>query len=543
MVSQLFGNEMAEDDELLRDCYVSPTSFSRLSEKPILVGRWGSGKTAMLYHVNQTLSQELAKRNREEETAWHLSEKNTIDEQSGIYLRNIQNEFGYDKDLVKRILERLWRAEITRGQCLLLSRLWEYYGSPTTGRHWSFIAGIAQSADVTIPIWRQIPKAVPIALGEDHVDIPNESQSYLVTLFDDVTLGYIKACLRDVANREIQPVLAVEPIDTPESKIEEIGLSDVMITALLNVYRRAFMPSPEQPIKIHIAIPWHRFVIDKLDAPQHLSQFIDRIVWGEDSLREFINRRVEWEFRRTGRSFRKGPRDAWYTLFGDSVLNDHCEGRIYEDSFCYVLRHTHYRPRDLMHFAREVVEGYASSEKKTLDSVLIGRRGEKISASILRETLRRTCPVSINDRLMPEIKRRYPGVEERIKASLTGIAVPFTLENLAGRIDRANINIDLLELVDQLWTSGIIGVEITPKSEQILQSLRGILGREGFRQYTSDRRRIYKWYFFEYNWDGKPIELINRYAKSEDTEAKLVLHPRTFEYLQPTVSRHCPIGA
>ena len=129
-----------------------------------------------------------------------------------------------------------------------------------------------------------------------------------------------------------------------------------------------------------------------------------------------------------------------------------------------------------------------------------------------------------------------------------GLSVPFRVDDLKKRYKKVKESdvspFKLNEIVAQLWQSGIVGVEIVPKSEQIVNSFIHVLGREGFRQYNlSGGKKLYRWYFFEYNFDGKPNELMKRYEHTEEADARLVLHPSTFEYLLPNVYRVCPIGA
>ena len=101
----------------------------------------------------------------------------------------------------------------------------------------------------------------------------------------------------------------------------------------------------------------------------------------------------------------------------------------------------------------------------------------------------------------------------------------------------------LNEIIDQLWTSGIMGIQVIPKSEQIADSFRQILGTPGFREYLAGVKKMYRWYFFEYNLEGKPTEFMRRYENEEELDIGLVLHPSTFEHLGPNVSTECPIGA
>lgn len=75
----VFGNENAENDHLLNACYVAPPGAK--SGKPILVGRWGTGKTGYLLHTNQELEKALVSKNSRLSRIWYL-DKNAIDTHS-----------------------------------------------------------------------------------------------------------------------------------------------------------------------------------------------------------------------------------------------------------------------------------------------------------------------------------------------------------------------------------------------------------------------------------------------------------------------------
>lgn len=532
MTQIIFGSENAENDQLLYDCYVSQPQ--EVTSKSILTGRWGTGKTALLLHAGRPLSTELAKIN-EPEKLWYLDEY-TLDLNS---LLKLQTDF--DKQNLTRALEGLWKAEIVRVLCLLLSRLWVYYGSPR-GDHWSFVGKVAKSEDAIRPIWKRVPDAIALILGpdKDRYKAVTDIQNTFEAFFLERALNVIQDCLREITNYPIQPIVAVEPIDTPTSALEEqTSLAQTIITALLNLYRSTFEPSQNQLVQLRLSVPWHRYVPDDLDFPQKLPQYIGTIKWREASLREFINARIEWEFKTLDRGFtRKGSVDAWSTLFEDRVRNTYCEPETFEDSFKYFLRHTHHRPRDLQRMARLAVESQASFSGASVHDVLLGRGGKKIGDSVIKETIRRNCRNSTKERIT-EARRKYSDLSQIID-NFYGLPVPFAIEDVKKRITGSNV----AEVLTKLWSAGIIGVELTPKSEQARQFLAVTFGDGACRYYSlGGGEKVYKWYFFEYNWDGEITELMNRYRESEETEALFVLHPITFAKLMPNVNRVCPIGA
>ena len=71
MGHDIFGNEDAKDDDLLRKCFVEP---SELLNRPIIVGRWGIGKTAVLFHQNAILEDTLNYIDPENKQLWYIGE-------------------------------------------------------------------------------------------------------------------------------------------------------------------------------------------------------------------------------------------------------------------------------------------------------------------------------------------------------------------------------------------------------------------------------------------------------------------------------------
>ena len=335
MEENIFGDENAAKDHLLNDCYVEP---SEVSDRAILKGRWGVGKSAILFHKNQKLSEELAKNGEEDEHLWYIGEH-----EINIYaLRHFRQELLETREDFKRILEALWETRILCTESLLLYKLREFYGS-SAGKHWDYIAKIGEANTSNFPIGERIPDICMI-FGLDKMGKENWYQTILHPDQRDIRkniLNYLQACLKDIQEEKLQPIIVIEPIDTPHSEIEKEGLAQILITALMNVYDSTFAPSENQRIPVRISVPWHRYKPQSFDFPQRFYPYVGHIKWNSKTLRNFINRRIEWEFKRVRRGV-KGDSDAWSTLFENSITNDNFKPRISEDSFFFLLSSSPY---------------------------------------------------------------------------------------------------------------------------------------------------------------------------------------------------------
>jgi len=540
----VFGNENAESDTLLNDCYVNGSNI--VASKPILVGRWGSGKTAILLHQGQALDRKLKSIDKKYTKIWYLRE----DSLDLAELRNLQKQSFENSHVFLKSLEAIWKAEILRVVSRQLSILREYYGN-NGGKHWDYISSIHPKNNFFKSLWRSIPEVLDVIKGssEHRREAAKGIQNNISEFFNSKLFDKVQECLEDIENHELQPLVIVEPIDSPQSPLDESsGLARSLITALLNVYRNSFEPTDDQRVIVKMSIPWHRYDVDKLEYPQKIHQHTGQVYWTIKGLREFINKRIEWEFARVHRTFsKKGNLDAWNLFFGETITNKHCEGKIKENSFLYVLRHTHHRARDLIRVSRMAVEYLVmkSDGIKSIDDILKSHDNPVISESVLRAAVRDYCKSTIDIRIA-EAGRRFQKLRTCLQ-QLYGINVPFSRNDLERRIKNFHqqycSNANVVERLIQFWESGIIGLEIYTSDIEKHESLKERLG-SGLRFYKKDKRIKYRrWYLFEYNSKRNFQSAVQGFGNEQDVTVNFILHPMTFENLTPVVARDCPKGA
>lgn len=212
---QIFGNENAEKDDLLIECQVSPFIFP--SEKLIIKGRWGTGKTAKVLLINKELSDILKNINPDIERLWYIDE-NTLNVGA---LLEIKNKSASDRHHFIKSLEEIWRAEIIRRACLLLHYLAGYYRAPN-GPHWKFMRDLhSQHESFFKPIWEQLSNAFKIIFTDSRGDTLKDIHSNFQKLFTDEAMKQVQHCLKDIKNKLPKMVIAIEPIESPTSALEE----------------------------------------------------------------------------------------------------------------------------------------------------------------------------------------------------------------------------------------------------------------------------------------------------------------------------------
>jgi len=537
MYRPIFGNDNAENDALLYDCEIERKSPEYL--RPILTGRWGSGKTAILLLQNQELTRWLERTNKDSKLIWYLHE-GTLDINA---LMGLSSTLNHEERLIRRQLESLWTAEILRVYCQMLSLLVKNFRN-TSGDHWKLVISTSKTGGIFKAVWKQIPQAVSIWKGNTDIGkAATTIQNSMGNLFRDELFQAVRNCLVDIENQNLNLTVAIEPIETPTSDLEDNpSLAQILIASLLNAYRGKFEPSIENPFNLRITIPWHRFTTSALDFPQKLLQYKGSVEWGRDELRAFINRRIDWEFRRVGRKYsHKGGNDAWSELFPKTIRNGIC--RVEEDSFDYFLRHTHHRARDLQRLAREVVEAQARAFRVQVDDVILGKttKDKRLVPEIVKDAFRFQGP-QLTDLLIVEAERRYPEIRI-IVDQMYGMTIPFNESDLKKRLQSTSV--DLNRAMECLWDSGILGVSLVPETTKASKKIANIFPHQGVRKYHTDNNgsKYERWSWYEYNWNGNAVEILDKLRRIEQAEPGLVIHPITFEYLAPKyIDPRCPIG-
>ena len=539
---QIFGSENAETDDLLYECYIPPPGV--VTGKPILVGRWGTGKTGYILHNNKELENSLVNHAPESSRSWYLDETG-IDRHA---LFQLDEHCGGNIHALKRILENIWDAEIMRSTIEVLCKLHTYYGSPT-GTHWENIKKNNSIKNFRNTIWSLIPSAASVLVGEARASKLSELVDEVGLLSSKNIKADVYKCIDGIPNDKERPIVSIEPIETPNSDLENnTNLAQTLVTCLLNVFIREYQPSSSQNINVQLSIPWHRYVRDDVAQPQKLYPYIARFKWTRSALRNFINQRINYEFKRVRRGFAwKGSQDPWSALFGETIINRNCSN-VVEETFDYFIRHSQYRVRDLIRLSREAVEFEAASKNIDVDKILLGTGGIRVTEKSIRASVRETSRRTAIDRII-EAERKFP-IARDLSEAMRGLLVPFDLSEVKRRFDHhLASSIDINDAIDVLWSSGIIGIELTPNSDEAFNQLAGSFGSGCISKYRSTTPVMKRFYLFEHNTlDHRVSDIqstygVNGKGQHRDIQMKICLHPMMFEYLDARPTNEYPIGS
>lgn len=527
----IFGNENAEHDSLLYDCKILHSTFDKFQHR-IITGRWGTGKSAQLFIINEDLTKIISETDKKYSNIWYITEDDL--DFSSLFSESIKYA---DLRKFRKILEKIWFAEILRRAVVILGHLDEYYGSKS-GMHWETIRKIFKKTKLGITLWKQLPKVLSIISSKEKGDALSDIQEELSDIFSDTLFEQIQLCLADIDDNKIYPIIAVEPLETPNSDLDkQVSLAQQVITSLLNVFEKKFQPSSDQFLDVYLAIPWHRYKIGDINLPQKISEYRYYLQWNKEELKNFINERICWEFDRVGR-VKYDKKNAWYELFEDTIKRDSFEIPVIEDTFEYALRFTHHRPRDIQKLTRLALKKSSEIVGRTKDSILRGTGGIKINGSHLRKAVhefrKETC-----EYLIEEVLRGNPNFDEYLNV-VKGLPARFKLKEFHKRTNNDNKFSKLC--LSNLWDAGIIGVELYCNKDQ--QKFHALLPE---RVRKTDRNikgeSITRGYYFEYNHDEDIHQILSKHSENNGCELHLVFHPKTFDTLISNQTKRWPIGS
>jgi hypothetical protein len=526
----IFGNENAEVDPLVLECYVDNMS----NGSQIITGRWGVGKTAFMFHATQKMAAILGKSHREHKKLWYVSESDLDSDQI------VEAYSVLDEKRFKRYLKTIWKAEIYRRATIVISALKGHYGEKAKGQHWKEIQAIAATSAAGKSIWKQLPAALSLLnlIDSNKKEDLASIQSGMKEVFGERLQALVQNCLRDIEGEKIVPLIAIEPIETPFSDLEENSLAQEVISELINVFQQEFQPDENQLLDIIISVPWQRFAHNaEVNLPQKIRQYVEFVQWTKESLKVFIENRIQWEFKRVGRQHSSRLGSSWGALFEPSVHNDYPRISFNEDSFSYVLRHTNYRPREVQRIARKAVEVCAERTGRSHDDILKGIGGIRVSGSHIRAAVMDYVDGTARDR-KSESYRRFRKLEEVI-SNLKGLTIPCNPEEISERFPSS---IKSQDAFSWLWQSGMLGLEATCEKKQI-ENMKQILPERSMKRNIDIRHNEYiRWYFFEYNTSGDYFEIFDQYSRLEALTLKCTFHPLMFEDFAAHVDDNWPVG-
>lgn len=530
---RVFGEDAARADALLSRCTVRRQRGQRT--RPIVVGRWGTGKTATLLLRHRTLAEALRAKSPTADELWYIDET-ALNTQSVIDIVGGSN----DPRSANYHLRLVWQAEIYRRTAQMLCLLAEDYKG-VSGQHWEFVRRLRSHH--TTSLWGSLRNVFdhfvnPMVTPAVSVD---DLSGAFTDFLDPASHSAVKNCLFDIKEHSLRPAIGIEPIETPASAVESHGnIADGLVLALLNVFQESFSPGVHNALSVSLAIPWHRFSRSKLDHPQKLLDMYLTLKWTAEELGEFVHLRIEYEFNRVKRRSKITHKDLWSHLFAPSFLNTDYKPAIRENSFAFFLRHSHYRPRDIQQLIRRAVELCAASNNVDTDAVLRGDRQMRVDGEHMQRAVRELNRDQGEDRFT-EACRAFPELA-KIRLAIASMPTPFDIDHLVGRLQKHQVQgVTVDEAIVALWESGVIGLTLPAQRDVGLVHLSITDADLTIYRAEPSGAQHRRYYFTHYNRDVDILSFV-RAIEAADVKPEFYIHSMFESVLFPLAARTHPFG-
>lgn len=543
MDRMIFGASSADHDDLLVHCEIED-QIARYRD-PIIVGRWGTGKTAILIARSRELEAALASIDPLSRREWYIREQDL--EADALF--QLQSSFSESPDYFSACLQKIWKSEINRRVVRILSILRKKYTRDAFTRkaHWQHVSGVALKDEAEESFWVAMTSVIEVIFPRDGV---GKAIGSFAEFFSEISSSKlfrsIQQCIIDLEEHgKVVPIVGIEPLETPNSYIESrVSLAEAVVGALLNCFRNDFIRSDFQKIRVFISIPWNRIKNRLINHPQHVEVYTKEINWTKSNLREFICRRIDWEIRQnTSHRIQYRPNfDAWDVIFPRKIPNRSISNEYekFEDSFSYICRHTLWRARDLQTIARECVLEHCIERNISVGDFF--RKPSQMDSDVIRRTVSRISRKHAETRIEEARRRIDFGVD--LRSVLYGAKIPMELEALRSRICDGGGYSSFASRVDALWESGILGLIFEIASPEVIRSFESRFGQENetwrrvkYRDFTAVG------FLFQYNTSQLPISLYETYSRSDSgCRVYFTLHPAFNEHFDLHVNGDYPIG-
>lgn len=467
-----FGRFAAEAD-ILRDeleVFVATRQSKsfRLPQHRIIIGRKGSGKTALEIDLS-----------REYKSKYDFilpidAEAIRFNELAKTFLE-LESEAGSTIEL-RKSLTNIWEYSIlTSCMIILLNKtdtniIDTFTGPGATINNFLRKEGLLKKRIYDLLI-DNIENIFKIFLGEK-----GKATSEIIKAIDNYPLDLAEfedACnaMQEILNDRNGMLVTFDRIDKyfetaphpyksyKRNELEHYALKSYLAGLVQAVYNIS-ISSLGRTIDFKVFLPEDKYeVIESRDLDK-IKEFVFKIRWTPDDLREFIARRIAYslKIRDTDGNLKTNMSDTWHKVFPRTIVNKQVSS-IPENIDEYLLRHTQYKPRDLQNYCAKAKD-LALTELSTTSII-----PEDIVRRAVREITR-----ELVDNLFIEYSYDYPFLKRLIEQFRK---VPNILDYNSGFAPlvhrftmREAINYSLNELVDLLFKIGFVGGVTTERTDE-----------------------------------------------------------------------------
>jgi hypothetical protein len=447
--SRDLGSISAEDDSQFSQHFVDTTEFMRLlrSNCMIVAGAKGSGKTALMRALADIDA--YAKRYA---TVYPIKLDGLKFGPLFLEIKKLNDASSHGLVAIARstwqnvigifVLEALLKPGMlpSRDQTDIRKYLYAngYLGMPAGDKLMGHLERV----------WRMLAIEKPEDESPDALGLRAKQQQAISSFPSDQKLSDLLFNALSSASLENKQVLLC--FDGLDSVIEHsLDSRDYIFAGLMDaVFKCATHPRLRGKLVVKALIPKelahgarrHLRDLDKID------QYTASLHWDASNLSSFIKRRLEAHTKAKDKSFI----DVWNKFFPEKIRNDAHD--VEEDSYRYILRHTLYRPRQLLFHVQSILDVWDARPNAPF------RVDPTFIPKIVAETNRSLAEYVVN-----ELSLDFPALANLLK-SLRGLPSVVPWSEMSKRIERyLGVPADKVEeSFSDLYNYGIFGVLESP---------------------------------------------------------------------------------
>lgn len=248
----------------------------------------------------------------------------------------------------------------------------------------------------------------------------------------------------------IDTYFEVEARPYDNDQVERYALRNAIAGLVQAVYNISISPLGNK-IEFKVFLPQDKYEAIRSRDLDKIKEFIFKIEWTPLELKEFIARRIahSLNIRDKYGALQTDIQSTWYKVFPRTIVNKQVS-QIPEDIADYLIRHTHYKPRDLQYYCAKALS-LAQAEDD---------RYPAISEELIRKAVRDVSKELV-DNLLIEFAYEYPFLKQLFEQFRRHSNILSYTEDFYPQVSRfcsrhkTQENPD--ELIDLLYAIGFVG--------------------------------------------------------------------------------------
>ncbi len=446
-IGRPLGSGSAEHDRRFAEHFVATLEFNGLANDDcvIVFGAKGSGKTALMRALQEFYADRFAT----------VHGVRLDDLKFGPLFAQLKKLDSASNHGVVSIARSMWRNVIAiyALEAILATNLLDQKKRTQTKKYLQSGGYLGTGATQKLSshlerVWKLIDRwsRDTESQGEHTLDAFTPKQHAIITAFpSDNQLSSLLVDSMKIVKSANTPILLC--IDGLDSIIEHsIESRNIIFAGLIDAaYKCVSDPLLSGWLNLKILLPKElahgaRRHLRDLDKAE---QFIRNIHWGKADLAEFLRRRLDDHVKIKGRPFE----EVWKEYFPEKVRNE--SHGFEEETFHYILRHTFYRPRQVLFHIQGLLDKWDASS-------LSGRF--RVDPSFIPKAIAEGN-ISLTEYIVNELELDFPNLDQFLR-SFRGVSCVQPWSEVRSRMERflGLSGAELEQGFTDLYNYGLVGI-------------------------------------------------------------------------------------